>query len=161
MINVTERLQLASREQVVAEALSWCGTKYVFNQCLKGVAADCATFILGVYRNCGLFTEENIEVYAADWFQHASTERYLLWLMRHAAKIAEATCSASLTMLPGNIVLTRVARSRRYNHGGIVIDWPEIVHCMYPEVKRADASRDPLWFMREIIAFDPWRKHEE
>ena len=149
---------IASRAAVVRETEAWIGTKYVFGQCCRGAGADCATFILGVYRNVGIFKSEDIEVYAADWFQHTMTERYLLWVMRHAHKIAEAKCTASLKILPGDIVLTRVARSRRYNHGGIVIDWPQIIHCLHPEVKRADASRDPLWFMREVVAFDPWEK---
>ena len=43
-----------TRQQVVAEALSWIGTPYIKNGRVKGVGADCATILFCVYRNCGL-----------------------------------------------------------------------------------------------------------
>jgi cell wall-associated NlpC family hydrolase len=152
--------QLASRQDVVKEALAWISTPYVRGQCLKGVAADCATLLLGIYRACGIFTESDIAIYADDWFFNTKNERYLLAVARHASKIAEAVCSVTLAIEPGDIVLTRAARSHIYNHGGIVIAWPRIVHCLPPAVVETDATKDPLWTMKQIVAFDPWVKEE-
>jgi cell wall-associated NlpC family hydrolase len=43
-----------TRAEIVAEARSWLGTKWVHQHCLKGVAVDCAQMVMDVGRQCGL-----------------------------------------------------------------------------------------------------------
>lgn len=45
---------MITREQVVAEALTWYGTPYQHQASLKGVAVDCIGFIRGVARGVGI-----------------------------------------------------------------------------------------------------------
>jgi hypothetical protein len=68
----------------------------------------------------------------------------------------EATAYRSLELAPGNLVLTSVARSKLYNHGGVITAWPRLVHAIAPAVVEIDASRDPLWSFRRIAVFDPF-----
>jgi len=42
------------QDDVVDCARTWFGTKYFFGQLVKGVGADCGTFIIGVFREVGL-----------------------------------------------------------------------------------------------------------
>lgn len=150
--------QLGTREAVVAEALSWVGTPYHLGPPVKGVTADCATLLLGVYQACGIIGKENLGVYGADWFHNTNEERYILGCLRHMRKIFEARCTGSLDLLPGNLVATHEAGSKIYNHGAIVIAWPKIIHCISPVTCVVDASRDPYWTWKMIVAFDPWAK---
>ena len=45
------------REQVVAEAMTWIGTKYAGWSCVKGAGVDCGQLLYGVFHNCGLIPE--------------------------------------------------------------------------------------------------------
>lgn len=48
---------MTTRAQIVAEARSWIGTKWVHQHRCKGVAVDCAGLVIGVARACGLVHE--------------------------------------------------------------------------------------------------------
>ncbi len=145
-----------AREAVVKEALSWLGTPYHPESRLKGIGCDCATFILSVYVNCGIFTDERLGHYALDWWKHSSKEEYLFRVLRHATKVAEAVCYRSLEVSPGNILLGRVANSKRLNHGCIITDYPWAIHSIYPAVCKVNVATDALWAYREVTIFDPF-----
>ncbi|HKT10715.1 MAG TPA: hydrolase [Terriglobia bacterium] len=147
-----------TRARVVDEALSWLGTPYRLGAMVKGQGCDCGTLLLGIYRACGLVDGEHLGIYSHDWWLHVSHETYLLHVMRHAGKVAERVFYRSDSVEPGNIALCRAAGSRVYNHGGIVIAWPQVVHALYEGVQEADATRHPLWSYHEIAVFDPWMK---
>jgi cell wall-associated NlpC family hydrolase len=48
---------MTTRAEVVAEARSWLGTKWVHQHRRKGVAVDCAGLVIGVARALGLVPE--------------------------------------------------------------------------------------------------------
>lgn len=147
-----------TREQLVEEARSWIGTRYVHGAHVKGGGADCATFIAEVLIACGLAERSDLGIYSRDWFHHASDERYMLGLLRYAPKLVDAVAYRSLDVAPGNIAIMKVARSKLYNHGGIITNWPLIVHAIDPAVIETDASRDPMWSFQRIAVFDPFAK---
>jgi cell wall-associated NlpC family hydrolase len=152
---------IATRVQVIAEALTWLGTPYLKGAMVKSAGCDCGTFLFSVWRACGLITEEILEELGLpmDWFCNTREEKYIRAVQRHAAKIVEAISYPSLQAEPGNIVLSRhEPDGRLYNHGGIVIRWPRIVHSVYPRVEECDASTHWMWGNRQVCVFDPWRK---
>jgi cell wall-associated NlpC family hydrolase len=149
------------REAVVQEALSWIGTPYVLGGRVKGAGADCATLIAEVLIACGLVEREDGGVYSHDWFHHTEQDRYMLRVLRHAVKTMDAIAYPSQAIAPGNIVLTRAARSKIYNHGAIVIRWPMVVHAVQPQVAEIDASRHRMWQFQQIAVFDPFAKAAE
>jgi cell wall-associated NlpC family hydrolase len=156
------------RSAVVLEALSWTGTPYLLRGRIKGVGCDCVTLLAEAMIAAGVYTRESINeafrqagLYTDDWFHHAKSEKYLAGLMKFGRLIAETKCFASVKASPGNLVMTRCVRSKRFNHGGIVIAWPYVVHAVTnTHVSMADASRHPLWVRHDIAIFDPFGEGE-
>jgi cell wall-associated NlpC family hydrolase len=150
---------MITRTEFVSIAHSWLGTPYgPLGAMRKGCGCDCATFLLGSLIEAGLVTEDKLGIYSGDWWAHTTDERYMLRVLRHAAKIAEGIAYATSEAKPGDLVLTRTVGSHVYNHGGIVVEWPVIIHAIHPAVQQADASRHPLWAYHEVGIFDPWAK---
>jgi NlpC/P60 family putative phage cell wall peptidase len=152
-----------TREQVVTEARTWIGTPYLRRAHLKGIGCDCFTFLFEVYRACGIVSQPEVleaerTILSDDWFQHTTEERYVKWALRHASKLVEEVSYKTLKAGPGDMVLIRAARSKVYNHGGIVTAWPHVIHCLTPAVVEINASTDPLWAYQVVAVFDPWAK---
>jgi len=151
--------ELAERLQVVAEVRSWIGTPYhATGAMIKGAGCDCSTLIYAVYRACGLVPDEDIGVFATDWFCHAKEETYMRRIVRHAYKTVQAVSWPTLEAKPGSIALTRAVGSRVYNHGGIVTKWPMVVHALQPHVAEVNASTHWIWANKEVTIFDHWVK---
>lgn len=151
---------MISRTEVVSEARSFVSTPYHLGGQVKGAGVDCATLLMCVYRNCGILKDEQLGVFAGDWWLHAKEDTYMLRILRHAFRVAEAVAYRSLEAAPGNIVLTKCAGSRVYNHGAIVLAWPRVVHAVHPAVEEIDASKHPMWAYQTVAVFDPWAKAE-
>jgi cell wall-associated NlpC family hydrolase len=107
-----------SRAAVVAEALSWLNTPYHPHARLKGAGVDCAMLPAEVYEAAGLIPHVEPEHYPVDWHLHRDEERYLSVVLAHARE--------TTYVQPGDLVLYKWGRC--FAHGGIVIQWPTIVH---------------------------------
>lgn len=155
-----------TRAIVTAEALTWLGTPYHKNGRVKGAGVDCGSFLFCVYRECGLvppeeegiFSDPSLVPIGQDWWCNTTEEKYMLRILRHAYRVAEGVALRSSQALPGNLVLTRALGSRLYNHGGIVIAWPRVIHALDPRVEMCDVSTHCLWEHQEMAIFDPWEK---
>ena len=155
---------MTDREKVVKEALEWQKTPYIKGGRIKGCGCDCCTFIVEVLILAGIWDRDEIDkellkigVYSHDWFLHCTTEKYFRSIMMFASSVTEAKCYANTPVLPGSIVLTKAVSSKRWNHGGIAIKWPRVIHSVDPYVMIVDASRDPLWCHQELAIFDPYK----
>lgn len=140
---------------MVEAARSWIGTPYSLSARVKGAGVDCATLIAECLIEAGFATREDLGVYAADWFQHAADERYMLRLLRHARRTLDTVAYRSTVAQPGDVVLTKAAKSQFFNHGGVVTAWPRIVHAIDPAAAEIDASRHPMWAFQQIAIFRP------
>jgi len=151
---------MATREDVVKEALSWLETPYHLGAMVKGAGVDCATFLYCVYKNCGIIRADDpfTERYSHDWFCNTESQRYALRAFRHAYKVAEGVCNRSLKPEPGNFLLAKSVGSRLFNHGGIVIAWPRVIHAVSPEVEITCVMDHRLWCWKEVAVLDPWAK---
>jgi cell wall-associated NlpC family hydrolase len=151
---------IATRQEVAKEAQSWIGTPYHLRGMVKGAGADCATFIYMVFKSCGLIPKDDqfSERYSHDWFCNTKNEWYLMHAMRYGWKVAESHCTRRATALPGDMVLTRCVKSPLYNHGGIVISWPHVVHAVVPEVEQCCVMDHRLWAYKDIAIFNPWER---
>jgi cell wall-associated NlpC family hydrolase len=154
---------IPTREQVVAEALSWLDTPYhPTGAMVKGAGCDCGSILYAVWHACGLIPAEEIGLFSPDWFANTSEEVYMQRVLRHAYKIAEGISYATLDAAPGNIALTRhdPGSRVRFNHGGLIVKWPTVIHAVDPKVTLTKATTDRMWCYREVIIFDPWKKLE-
>ncbi len=126
----------AEREAVVAEALSWVRTPYHHMGRVKGAGVDCAMLLIEVYHSAGLIPDINPEPYPQDWALHRSEEKYLAWVNRYAHEVEAPS--------PGDLVLYKFGRC--VSHGGIVVDWPRIIHayvgegCVYADGEKGMLS---------------------
>lgn len=153
------------RDLVVAEAKSWKDTPYVLGQRAKGAGCDCATLLVETLVAAGKITrqevtaaqhEAGLDVYSHDWFRNTTTEKYFRVMMRLATQVLSSRCYASLKIKPGNVAMIKAVQSKCWNHGGIVLAWPKVIHAVSPKVAVIDASRDPMWAGAEIVVFDFW-----
>lgn len=112
------------RQAIVDEAASWVGTRYHSGARIKGVGADCCTFIAGVLINVGLIPEDtHIPFYRRDFMLHQQDEDYLRGLLDYGREIPEDEIG------PGDVVLYRLRGAGIYCHTGFVVNWPQIIHC--------------------------------
>jgi cell wall-associated NlpC family hydrolase len=149
--------EVAARQAVVAEARSFLGTPYLLGGRVKGAGVDCFTLISEVLIRTGNAQPEDVLVYSQDWFMHAKREEYMLRLMRNTVLLAEAVSHRRLDAAqPGDIVILRTVKSRVYSHGGIVTEWPRVIHAISPEVEEINAATHPLWAAQKVKLYHPW-----
>jgi len=113
------------RQNVVAEALTWCNTPYHPHGRVKGAGVDCIHLLIEVYAACGLVPRVAPGGYAPDWYLHRSEERYLDGVLQYAVPTEQP--------LPGDLVLFRFGRC--VSHGAIVTAWPAVIHA-YADQRR-------------------------
>lgn len=109
------------RAKVVEVAKSFVRTPYHHRGMLKGVGVDCATLLVLVYREAGIVPVEDPAAYAPQWYMHHSEEKYLAEIEKYAHRIPAPTG-------PGDVVVFKIGRA--YAHGGIITEWPNIVHAI-------------------------------
>lgn len=111
-------MRLHQIEQLLTIALAWEGTPYHAHGRLKGVGVDCAMFLAEVYHAAGLVPYIDPGHYPIDWHLHRDEEKFMTWVKKFATEVFDPR--------PGDVVLFRTGRAQ--GHGGIVIDWPLIIH---------------------------------
>lgn len=135
----------ALRAAVVAEARTWRGTPYhhlgsgeqLRGRQLKGVGTDCAQLLIDVYSAAGVIDWFSTGKYSLDWMMHRDDERYVEIIERFADEFDWT----ARPILPADVVVWRYGRT--FSHGGIVTEWPLIVHAFSPwgVVGEDDVSR--------------------
>ena len=121
----TEHLE---RQEVIREALSWTGTKFMHEARVKGVGADCGRFLIGVFVQTRLMEDYEPARVPVAWHLHADSptfdpDMYVRQIKRFSHEIAGPP-------LPGDIALFWWGKA--YSHSGIVIDWPhQMIHCFF------------------------------
>ncbi|HKR94442.1 MAG TPA: hydrolase [Candidatus Angelobacter sp.] len=130
-----KQLTAKQRADIVHAAREWLGTPYHHHGRVKKAGADCAMFPLSVYQECGVLPADyQPPEYSVQWHLHRSEELYLKEIDRFVNEIAGPPA-------PADFVVFRFGRT--YSHGGIVIDWPIIIHAYIPHgVLLSDALRD-------------------
>lgn len=161
---------MTTREAVVEEARSYLGTPYRKGGRVKGAGVDCGTLLFCVYRDTGfiapadegIFSDPKMVPISQDWFCHTDEDKYMKLLLRYAYKVANGISYPSLKAEPGNIVATAAVQHNRvskvFNHAGIVVHWPRVIHAIYPVVEECDASSHPLWAFQMTVVLDPFAK---
>jgi cell wall-associated NlpC family hydrolase len=107
-----------TRADVVKEALTWLRTPFHHHARIKGHGVDCVNLLIGVYSNVGLIPAIKLDHYAHDWHLHSDMPLFLDGVLGYADRTDER--------LPGDVVMFRYGRQPA--HGGIVIEWPVVIH---------------------------------
>lgn len=109
------------RARVVAEALSWQGTKFCHAQCVKGVGVDCAMSLIAWFSSCGVIEFFDPGPYSRTWFLHQREEKFLNIIERYAVRLPDDE-----TPLPADIALYK--HGLCVSHGALVVDDTFVVH---------------------------------
>jgi cell wall-associated NlpC family hydrolase len=127
------------RDAIIAEAKTWIGTKWHHEARVKGAGVDCGMLLIEVFHAVGLMPKVMPEHYAPDFMLHRNEEWFTDIIRLYADEIPE-----SYGLLPGDVVVFR--NGRTYSHGGIIADYPRIIHASRPDgcVCYGDMSRFPL-----------------
>lgn len=140
-------MRLETAQKLISEAITWLGTPYAHRQATKGAGADCGLFPLAVYRSLGLLNDTKMPDYSAQWFLHQDRELYLETVEALGARNVDGE-----TPQPGDFAVWKIGRT--YSHGGIVIQWPVIVHALRPRsVMVANALQDAALVRRPFKLF--------
>jgi cell wall-associated NlpC family hydrolase len=125
------------RAKIVEEAKSWLGTPWHHEGRVKGAGIDCGMLILEVYEHVGLIPRVTPPHYGPDFMLHRSDEWYVELILRFADEISSEP-------LPGDAIVCK--QGRVYSHGGIIVEWPMIIHAYSPErcVTYGDMRLDPI-----------------
>lgn len=127
------------RAAVVAEALTWVGTPFHHAARAKGAGVDCVNLLVAVYAAVGLGPGGDIAYYPIDWHMHKDEPRFLAAVEANADRLGPDE-----TPQPGDVAMFRYGRHAA--HGGIVLEWPLVVHA-WRDVGRVvitEADRGPL-----------------
>lgn len=102
----------STRDVVVAEAMSWVGTRYHHLGDIKGVGVDCAMLLVRVFVDLGLVPPIDPRPYSPQWHLNRSEEVFLGWLHGvHAVPV--------LRPQPGDVAVFRFGRA--FSHGAILV----------------------------------------
>lgn len=140
----------ALRVAVLAEAETWISTPYHHAARVKGAGVDCLTLLAEVYAAAGVIEPVGkIPFYRLDFMRHQDDETYLDGLLARGREVE--------TPLPADVVLYRWGRV--FSHGGIVVEWPWIIHASpsHHGVVRANGTQGRLagHEMKFISPFGP------
>jgi len=124
------------RQAVIAEAHRWIGTPWHHGAELIGAGVDCARMLKCVYVGAGLVVDFPIDQYPHDWMLHRDEERFIAIVAKYATQVQRP--------LPGDMALWRYFRT--FSHGGIVVEWPMVIHAHRPvgKVTMSNAYERPL-----------------
>jgi cell wall-associated NlpC family hydrolase len=153
-------LSAEKRADIVRAAKEWLRTPYHHQARVKGVGADCAMFPLAVYQECGVLPVDFVvPAYSVQWHLHRSDEIYLQTIAPFTEEMTNLFAGphgAGLSAgkpLPASFVIFQFGRT--FSHGGIVLEWPLIIHSYIPHgVLLSDAERDGELIGREKKFFE-------
>jgi cell wall-associated NlpC family hydrolase len=147
------------RDAVIVEARSWMGTPFRHGARLKGINADCETFLAEVYALTGVFTARDIPYVPSQWFLNGREELYLQYLSRYATEYEFTPGTGQDDPKPGDIIC--VKHRWVHSHGAIVLEWPHVIHCHPPCVMDSDVFSNPIFRGRELKFFNPWGERSQ
>ena len=137
---------MITRNQVLAEALSWEGTKWQHQASLKGVACDCAGLIRGVYANLTGIQTPKYD-YPATWHLFQQEPRVYNECKQYFTEIPVATAQ------PGDILIFRFRPAFVAHHLAFLLPNNRIIHADMEAGKVIISDYNDLWKSRTTNAF--------
>lgn len=139
---------MVSRAQVVAEARTWIGTRWLHQASLKGVGCDCIGLVAGVARELGISG-------AAEFFATPALRSY----GRSPEPLLIAACDALLDAVPisdaepGDVLVMKFETEPQ--HFGILsaLDPPYMLHALAHARRVTEHRIDKVWGTRIVRAY--------
>lgn len=145
-------------DSIILAARSWIGTPYRHHAKVKGAGADCIQLVLAAHEEAGLVSGIDTGIYSTDWFLHRNEELYLEGVEASLSSVDDLELSIaeryaidpSWRAPKAAVFVVRVGRT--FSHGGIVTEWPFVVHASQPSgiVEEIDLSLMPAMVKRPM-----------
>jgi cell wall-associated NlpC family hydrolase len=146
------------RTEIVREALTWLNTPFQHGARIKGVGAECGSFIVDVFARFGFAAKYQLPAHAEQWAIH--NESALFDELFYIREMKRFCTEITKLPLPADVALFWWGHA--YSHGAIVIDWPhQLIHCWPTGAKKSsgvqlvDSAIDP--FLRRFSGQHPPR----
>ena len=140
--------EIEQRSLVIENALSFLGTPFHENCCIKGVGTDCGRFLAAVYGASGIKVPDlkDISLFPHNWHLNKDDERYLSLMLQFS----------KITTMPqiADMVFFRIGRG--WAHSGIILDYPIIIHAAPPCVSKANADQLSRINKNQRLFLTPW-----
>lgn len=109
-----------ARADIVREALTWLNTPFHPRAAVKCAGVECGWIIYGIMRDLGILPPSFVmPEYSQQFWAHRGDEVYVQGCLDIG--MVEVTRPH-----PADMVLAKMGRL--FAHGGIVVDWPWIIH---------------------------------
>lgn len=136
---------MTTRQDIVTEARSWIGTRWMHQQSLKGAACDCIGLVRGVAMNVGLLP--------ADFATRPEATQFSGYGRRPDGRLIRALnlfMDRSQTLDIGNVLLMRFDQNPQ--HVAIVSDIG-IIHAHASARRVVEHRLDDLWAQRIVAIY--------
>lgn len=112
------------RAAVVEEAKLWLGTPYRNVGRIRGVGANCAQLLYGIYTGAGILHAPEPRWYTPQFHVHSKDERLIEYVKAYGGvEIEESQVKSA------DVVLFRTGKS--FGHGAIILDFPtRMIHTL-------------------------------
>lgn len=136
-----------TREDVVKEARTWIGTRWLHQASVKGIACDCIGLIAGVARNLGV---KESALWASDSRRLSYGREPVPEMLKSAA--AEYLEEKTMPLVTGDVVLMIPPRGKLPQHFAIVSgERPLMMIHAYAFSRGVVENRiDEIWFDRIV-----------
>ncbi len=115
------------RNRIVTVAGTWIGTRYRGWSAVRGPkgGVDCGMLLKAVFQEAGFIPQGTLGIdmgYSLQVAQHRDDSAYLDKILEYFDEIQEHEARA------GDLVVYRLGHA--FAHGGIVVDWPLMIHAV-------------------------------
>lgn len=152
------RTEAQARAAVIAEALTWERTEFMWEAAIKGTGVDCGRFLAASFNGAGV---KKIDIAAfkripADWFMHKKDDAPSPFLEQIEQYAVRYELAKGQIPQPADLVVAKCGHD--WAHSAIVIAWPKIIgaafgHCV--TVWR-DIRRSPQFMNRQLVFLNPF-----
>lgn len=153
------QMSTTDNELIVTEALTWVGTPYHHQACVKGVGVDCAMLVAGVANAVGIEVLNTPTNYSTQWNLHNEDP----WLIRVLEEYGCKQVPIEETK-PGHIICFKVGHT--FGHLGIMVSDTTFVHACIQRKSRGSelgvvthVTLGAEWKRRHLATYEfPQRK---
>ena len=119
--------------QIICEARSWIGTRWVHGQAVKGQGTDCVGFIIQIGKHFSWIADDYVPpIYSRQHALHRDTSLLLVELDKFADRLPPLDCHAAAWHI-GDILTFRYEGTA--GHAGIYTGEGQFVHAFMPRKK--------------------------
>jgi len=134
------------RDEIVAAARGWIGTRYHHQASARGVGCDCLGLVRGVWREVVGAEPEMAPPYSPDWAEAKREETLLDAAARHFVPVE--------VIRPGAILIFRWRAWAPAKHVGIAADDGRLVHAYDSAGRVVETTLSTAWRRRLAGIFD-------